>query len=108
MLVPACTSSISGDGTFRGAFVAAEQGFFRAAMAEDVMAQVAGDAFGAAAPEQDSFVNVDYAKAGRQIFEDGAADFRIVEGRHESARKLPRLGDSSAKIHRTSSRGEAG
>src|SRR5579859_457382 len=71
-------------------------------MADDFVAQTPGNPFRAGAPKQNSFVDVDNAKARGQIFEDGATDFRVIECGHEGARKSPRLWQLSAKIHRTS------
>src|SRR4029077_15157442 len=64
-------------GAFPGAhftadLVAMQKNVFRAGMAEDIDAGVAGDLFGAIAPEDDFFLQVDYAHPDLEAVEDVA------------------------------------
>ena len=55
----------------------------RAGMAEDIDARIAGDLFGAVAPEDNFFLQVDYAHADLQAVEDGAVGLGILKSWHD-------------------------
>ncbi|HWJ18274.1 MAG TPA: hypothetical protein VNR65_06060 [Geobacterales bacterium] len=48
-------------------------------MADDVVAQVAGDAFGAVAPDDNFLLHVDNAEPGGEALENAAADVGIMK-----------------------------
>jgi hypothetical protein len=71
---------------FAADLIAMQKNVFGAEMAKDVDAGVAGDLFGAVAPEDDFFLQVDYAHADLQAVEDIAISLGIGKGRHSCAR----------------------
>jgi len=78
---------------FASRLIAVEQGVRDAGLADDFVAGMTSDAFGAVAPEDYFFLRVDDAEADGQAFQDAAAEFEIVECGHGGWVCLP--GDGS-------------
>ena len=64
---------------FATRLIAVEQRFRNTGVADDFVAQVAGDALRPIAPEHNSLLHVDHAEASRQAFEDAATDLWVVK-----------------------------
>ena len=68
--------------TFRNVLVAMQKNVVGAGVAEDIDAGVAGDLFGAVAPEDNFFLQVEHAHADLQAVEDVAVSIGIAKGWH--------------------------
>ena len=64
---------------FASRLIAVQQSFRDTGVANDFVAQMAGDALGAVAPEDDFLLHVDDAQADGQAFQNAAADVGIVK-----------------------------
>src|ERR1700693_4876117 len=74
-------------------------------MSQNVEARIAGDLFGAVAPEDNFFLQIEHTDADLQAVENVAANVGIVKGQHvECARVL--LVYSSAEKRATSEHGD--
>jgi hypothetical protein len=79
------SSRMAGTGVvahFATVLVAMQKDILSAGVAEDIDARVTGDVFGAVAPEDNLFLQVEHAHADLQAVEDVAVSIGIAKGWH--------------------------
>jgi hypothetical protein len=86
---------------FASRLIAMQERFRDARVADDIMAEMAGDALGSGTPDHDFLSEIDDAESDRQTFEDRAADLLIVKRGHTASVRM-RTDGISAGFTRTS------